>query len=102
MINKKYSYNIEGDFVFKSKNKFFKQTNFVSNMLMKAGVKDKVQVANVNVGSINLLRHSIATKLVKQLNPNNKEQYNKERIRISKLMKHSVEQTDNYISQLKT
>ena len=102
MINKKYKYRIEGDYVFKSKNKEMKQTNFVSNMLKKSGVKDKVQLANVNVGSINLLRHSIATKLVKQLNPNKKEQYNKERIRISKLLKHSVEQTDTCISGLKT
>ena len=99
--NKKFKYNIDGDFIFKSKNKDMKQSTFVSSMLKTAGVKDKVQVANVNVGSINLLRHSIATKLVGKLDPNNSAHYNKERIRISKLMKHSVATTDSYISQLK-
>lgn len=101
MVSPRYNYRIEGEFLFKSKNMNMKQSAFVGNMLVKSGVKEVVKVANQHEGSINLLRHSWATKELSKLDPNNKEQFNNGRIRISHLMRHSVEQTDTYLSTVK-
>ena len=99
--NSSFTYNIDSEFLFKSKNSEMKQTKFVSQMLVSSGVKESKKIVNENDGSINLLRHSIATKLVSKIDIKNAESFKSERVRISKLMRHSIQTTDQYISQIK-
>jgi len=71
-----------------------KQSTFVSSFLTKAGIKDGSKTQNT--GSINLLRHSF---LDYKINIIDKMDYSsEERIKLAKMMKHSVVTSPSYLS----
>jgi len=72
-----------------------KQSTFVSGFLTKAGVKDKSKTNNT--GSINLLRHSFIDYKIGLIEKST--QYSPdERIKLAKMMKHSVQTSPAYLS----
>jgi len=71
-----------------------KQSTFVSSFLTKAGVKDGSKTQNT--GSINLLRHSFLDHKLKIIDKMNYS--SEERIKLSKMMKHSVVTSPTYLS----
>jgi len=81
----------EDTFLFKGPKK---QSTFVSSFLTKAGVKDGSKTQNT--GSINLLRHSFLDYKLKIMDKMNYS--SDERIKLSKMMKHSVVTSPTYLS----
>jgi hypothetical protein len=81
----------EDTFLFKGSKK---QSTFVSSFLTKAGVKDGSKTQNT--GSMNLLRHSFLDYKLKIIDKMNYS--SEERIKLSKMMKHSVGTSPTYLS----
>jgi len=73
-----------------------KQSTWVSSFLTKAGVKDGSKTKNT--GSINLLRHSFIDYRIGIID---KMDYSsEERIKLAKMMKHSVVTSPSYLSMV--
>jgi len=71
-----------------------KQSTWVSSFLTKAGVKDGSKTNNT--GSINLLRHSFVDYKVNMIDKMNYSP--EERIKLAKMMRHSVVTSLSYLS----
>jgi len=74
-----------------------KQSTFVSSFLTKSGVKDKSNKTQ-NTGSINLLRHSFLDYKMKIIDKMNYS--SEERIKLAKMMRHSVVTSPSYLSMI--
>ena len=73
-----------------------KQSTWVSGFLTKAGIKDGSKTNNT--GSINLLRHSFIDYKVNMMDKMNYSP--DERIKLAKMMRHSVQTSPSYLSMV--